>query len=325
MTAKEKKINQTTFRYLIALVFSFVAFSTTPTLAQNKIAVSVNKDIVTSYQITQRSRFLRLTGFKGDSVAEARRQLIKETLQFQEAERVELRINPEAVERAFENLAKGNGARPEQFEAAFRARGVNTDTLKRLIKARITWQNYVVARSRSENAPKKAEAKKDVTSILFNKNSGGGNRRTKEYTIEQYVFILQNADNEQLSQQRLREVEAFRRSHATCTSANQAARNLVTSGVVTKSLGRYTESTLPKEIKDDVLAASDALFTKPKRIQAGIEVMAICQVREIADNSVSAETATSAFDIGKLDTVELQENSKKWLADIEKNAKIRSH
>lgn len=323
-TLKTFKLNLAQCSLLIALSFCFFAFSITPPLAQNKIAVSVNKGVVTSYQITQRARFLRLTGFKGDSVAKAREQLVTEELQLQEAKRVELEIRPTAVEQAFANLAKGNRTTPANFEKALRGRGINPDTLKQFIKARITWQQYVVSRARTEKTIGPKEKLTDVTSILFNKNSGGENRLTKEYTIDQYVFIVSNGTDKKLAQQRLREVEAFRRAHSTCDQASRTALNLTSSGVVKKPLGRFTATTLPEAIKEDILAAGDALFTKPKRQEAGIEVMAICKTREVIDNSVPT-TDPNGLDIGRLDNKELQEKSEKWMADIRETATIRNH
>lgn len=306
--------------FLAALLFSVFVFLSTETIAQTKIEVSVNNGVVTSYQITQRSRFLRLTGFKGDSVAEAKKQLITEELQFQEAKRVDINIRPAAIESAFERLAKGNGATKEQFSQALRQRGVNPDTLKQLIRARITWQQYVIARANTvEDKPKVAT---DITSILFNRNGDGQNRKIKEYTIQQYMFLVSADASKQETQQRLREVEAFRRSHSSCETASENALNLVSSGVVSKSLGRFTSDTLPPKMKDDVNNAGDALFTSPKRRKIGIEIMAICKTREIVDSSATGNL--SVENVGKLDSKELEEKSKEWMAELRDTANIRN-
>ena len=143
-----------------------------------------------------------------------------------------------------------------------------------------------MARARAEgNAQKKSQ---DVTSILFNKNGDGKNRKVKEYTLEQIVFIVKKDATKKQTSQRLREVEAFRRSNSTCQSAKANAVKLASSGVVTKSLGRFTSDTLPSDMKQTIIEAGDALFTKPKRRDIGIELLAICNTREIVDSTANS-------------------------------------
>jgi len=163
---------------LVAIIFSI----NTTASAQTKIAVAVNSGVVTTNQITQRARFLRLTGFKGDSRKEAQRQLVNEELQFQEGKRIKFTVPNNAVNSAFANIAKGNGATPAQFEGALRERSINPATFRRLIRARILWQQIVVARARQQG--RRPQANTDITSILFNRANGGKNRTVKEYTID---------------------------------------------------------------------------------------------------------------------------------------------
>lgn len=290
-----------------------------PSFAQSKIEVAVNNGVITTYQITQRSRFLRLTGFKGDPVEEATRQLIQEELQLQEAQRVGFSLPPNTVTEAYGRLARSNGTTAEIFTRALRERGINPDTLRQLIKARILWQQVVTARARAEG--NRAREAQDVTSILFNRGGDGKNRKVTEYTLEQFIFILKSDVSENEARQRLREVEAFRRSNSTCKSATESAQRLASSGVVTKPLGRFTSDTLPAQIKPDIEEANGALFTKPKRSQPGIEFLAICNTREIVDNSSSGSIN---IDVGRLGSQELEEKSKQWIAELRSRATIRT-
>ena len=131
---------------LAAIVLSFGATAS----AQTRIAVAVNNGVVTTNQIIQRARFLRLTGFKGDTRKEAQRQLVDEELQFQEGKRINFNVPDKAVNDAFANIAKNNKLSPRQFERALGQQGISAATFKRFIKARILWQQIVVARARQE-------------------------------------------------------------------------------------------------------------------------------------------------------------------------------
>lgn len=285
--------------------------------AQGKIAVSVNNGIVTSNQVNQRARFLRLTGFKGDAQAEAQKQLIDEELQFQEGKRVGFNIPGKAVDDAFARVASSNKATPKQFAGALRSRGVNPETFKTFIEAKLLWQQIVLARARAEGNQSKAG--RDITSILFNRDGDGKNVKVKEYTLEQIIFVLKKDASKKAAQQRLREVEAFRRSNKSCEQASESVKKLAANGVIMKPVGRYTSDSLPQGMRREVLDAEGQLFTAPQRGQSGIGIMAICKTREIVDNG-----ATGGFgdNIGTLDSKELEAKSKEWMAEIYDRARI---
>jgi len=299
---------------LVAIVFSI----NTTASAQTKIAVAVNNGVVTTNQITQRARFLRLTGFKGDTRKEAQKQLIDETLQFQEGKRINFSVPDRAVNSAFANIAKGNRATPSQFEGALRQKGVNPSTFKRFIKGRILWQQIVVARARQQGRRPKPDT--DITSILFNKANGGKNRTVKEYTIDQVIFVVRKGASKSVFSQRRREIEAFRNQNKTCKDASAAAIRLASSGVVMRNLGRFTTDTLPDNIRTDVLNANGQLFSSPKQGDAGVGILAICNVRDIVDNSLPKEGLN--VDVGKFDSADLRRKSQKWMKQLRDQAKI---
>ena len=299
---------------LVAIIFSI----NTTANAQTRIAVAVNSGVVTTNQITQRARFLRLTGFKGDTRKEAQKQLVNEELQFQEGKRINFTVPTSAVNSAFANISKGNGLTSSQFESALRQKGVNPSTFRRFIRARILWQQIVVARARQQG--RRPQANTDITSILFNRANGGKNRTVKEYTIDQIIFVVKKGASKSVLSQRRREIEAFRNKNKSCKDASAAALRLASSGVVKRNLGRFTTDTLPDNIRKDVLNANGQLFSAPKQGDSGVGILAICNVRDIVDNSLPKEGLN--VDVGKFDTQELQRNSDKWLKQLRDQAKI---
>lgn len=286
--------------------------------AQTRIAVAVNNGVVTTNQITQRARFLRLTGFKGDTRKEAQKQLVDEELQFQEGKRINFAVPDRAVNDAFANIAKGNRLSPSQFEKALRQQGVSATTFKRFIRARILWQQVVVARSRQEG--RRQQTDKDITSILFNRTNGGKNRKVKEYTVDQIIFVVKKGSSKSVYSQRRREIEAFRSQNKSCKSASAAALRLASNGVIMRKLGRFTTDTLPDNIRKQVLDANGQLFSSPEQGETGVGLLAICNVREIVDNAAPKEGLN--LDVGNFSSDDLQKKSEKWMKELRKNAKI---
>lgn len=301
------------------IILIAVALSANSTAsAQTRIAVAVNNGVVTTNQITQRARFLRLTGFKGDTRKEAQRQLVNEELQFQEAKRINFSIPERTVNDAFANIAKGNKLSPRKFESALRQQGVSPTTFKRFIKARILWQQIVVARSRQQGRNQQTDT--DITSILFNRNNGGKNRKVKEYTVDQIIFVVKKGSSKSVFSQRRRELEAFRNQNKSCNDASAAALRLASNGVIMRKLGRFTTDTLPDNIRKQVIAANGQLFSTPEQGDTGIGILAICNVREIVDNSAPKEGLD--LEVGAFNSDELQKKSDGWMKDLRKNAKI---
>ncbi|MEP1443437.1 MAG: SurA N-terminal domain-containing protein [Hyphomicrobiales bacterium] len=300
------------------LLVAFILCLSATTSAQTKIAVAVNNGVVTTNQITQRARFLRLTGFKGDTRNEAQRQLINEELQFQEGKRINFSVPDKTIDEAFGNIAKGNRLSSRQFEQALKQQGINPSTFKRFIRARILWQQIVIARARQEG--RRPQPEQDITSILFNRDNGGKNRKVKEYTIDQIIFVTKKGSSKSAISQRRRELEAFKNQNKTCKQASEAALRLASSGVIMRKIGRYTTDTLPDDIRKDVLGANGQLFSTPKQGDSGIGVLAICNVREIVDNSAPKEGLN--VEVGKFNSEELQKKAENWMKDLRKQAKI---
>lgn len=301
----------------VSLLSSVTVMFSNKAEAQAEIAATVNNGVVTKLQVTQRARFLKLTGQKGNLQKQALEELIIEELQFQEGRRVELNIRDSFVENAFENIAKRVGANnARHFEQGLRQSGVNPNTLKQRLKAQILWAEFVRARTRIESQPKK---KRDITSILFNRGSDKKNRKLDEYTLERYVFVVKRTASQAVVNQRIREAEAFRSQHSSCAGASSQAKQL--NGVVVTKIGRFTEDTLPAQLRDEVLDASVGTFTKPKRGELGIGVLAVCEKREIVDNSAAQNTFEAGQ--GQLSTEELQKNSEVWLKELQERSTIR--
>jgi len=87
-----------------------------------------------------------------------------------------------------------------------------------------------------------------------------------------------------------------------------------------RNLGRFTTDTLPDNIRKDVLSANGQLFSSPKQGDSGVGILAICNVRDVADNSLPKEGLN--VDVGKFDTKDLQNKSDKWLKQLRDQAKI---
>ncbi|MBV7409507.1 peptidylprolyl isomerase [Maritimibacter sp. DP1N21-5] len=125
-----------------------VATMSTPLFAQGQYApvIKVNDDMITAYELSQRTAFLTLLRAPGDVRELAREQLINEKLQLAEAERLGVAVTEEQIaEGMLEFAARGN-LDIEQMTEFLAQAGISFETFRDFTRAGILWRE--VARTR---------------------------------------------------------------------------------------------------------------------------------------------------------------------------------
>lgn len=128
---------------VLALLIGVTAASTA--VAQNQFSpvIRVGNDVITLYQVTQRTRFLALLGAPGDPRDVARQQLINEAIQLQAASDAGLTPSPEAITAGLEEFAGRANLTAEQFLIALSQNGVDGQTFRDFVTAGVAWRSYV--------------------------------------------------------------------------------------------------------------------------------------------------------------------------------------
>ncbi|MCR9125183.1 MAG: peptidylprolyl isomerase [Rhodobacteraceae bacterium] len=109
-------------------------------------AITVNEDVITTYELEQRTMFLRLLRAPGDASEEARKALIEDRLKQQVIESVDLKASPEQIETGMDEFAARANLGREAFIAALREGGVDAETFRDFVAVGIGWREYVRAR-----------------------------------------------------------------------------------------------------------------------------------------------------------------------------------
>ena len=115
-----------------------------------RISAVVNEDVVSAYDIQQRLNYVVLIAGIDRAEAESRGlvdqirdQLINERLQVQEAERLGIDPDHEAVEAQVNLIAQAFNTDIEDFELRLRGAGVDPQTLHDQVRAEISWTNVI--------------------------------------------------------------------------------------------------------------------------------------------------------------------------------------
>lgn len=144
------RFNRLTMRILFGFCLGAVFVTGNPDQARAqaslKIAAVVNDEAISEMDVYSRAKLMMVSSGAQDSpetrqrmVKRALEDLIDESLQLQEAKRLELEIPDDEVQQAFAGIAQQNGMTGEQFEQALQQSGVGAETLKRQIRSKLAW------------------------------------------------------------------------------------------------------------------------------------------------------------------------------------------
>jgi len=251
------------------------------------IKVVVNGEPVTTTEIAERARLLRLTNhMSGASVDRmAMEELVDERLKVQEAKRVGVEVSDAQVEQAFAGIAAHLKISPAQLAQGLASQGVSAANLKARIRTQILWQQLVVSRFNrtvniSDSQIVDALSKKQNEPATGGKNKAAakpeGEGTTAEYTLQQVILAV---SKERSPEARMREAEALRAKVTSCDGLVDLVKAIPESMV--KPLGKRTEDEMPEVFRGLLADVPVGHLSKPNRTQLGIEMAAVCEKREL--------------------------------------------
>ena len=280
--------------------------------AASEVAVVVNGQPVTTYQIRQRAAFLKLRREGGNLTSKATDELIDETLKMQEARRRGIKIPDQAVDEAFANFAKQNKLTTAQLTEVLSRAGFSAQGFKDYIRAQMSWGQAVQASLRRNETVSEQEA---VQRMLA---QGGKKPTTTEYTLEQVIFVVPQSERGAKLSLRKREAEGMRGRLRSCPDAYDIAKQL--RDVTVRDLGRVAAPELPALWKDAIESTSVGKTTPVKETDRGAEFIMVCNSREVSDD-MSAAMVFRSRDLAELGKGESGPD-KELLEKLKKNAKI---
>jgi len=283
-----------------------------PATAQTKIRVVVNDTAITSYDINQRAKLLRLTERLGGAASrrKAQQELVEEVLKLAEAERLRSTVGDGEVNDAYASIARNVKMSPKQLSNALRQNGVNPSTLKDRLRAQLSWSRVVRRRFQAQVNVNES----DVIAAL-KKSKDLDKEKSIEYQLRQVIVVVPKKSSSGFKSKRKREAQALRKRFTSCPEGVEIARGL--SEVVVKNIGRRLETELPDGLRDDIEKTSVGRLTAPQTTGNGYEMIAVCEKREIASD-VAARTELE----NELRAKEGEQLSRRYLSELRRRAVI---
>jgi peptidyl-prolyl cis-trans isomerase SurA len=280
-----------------------------PAVASNAIRVLVNDEPITTYDVQQRTRMLKVFTGGREGENSAIEQLIDEKLMLQEATLRNVEVSDAEVDAEFANRARAAKLSAAQFTQAMRQAGFDPQTFKNFLRANMAWQQIVRMRFRATVDI----TDQDVARALTGRESSDeGQRTATEYLLQQIIFIVSSGTS---AAHQTRQAEAFRRNFQSCDQSLEQARGMT--GVVVKPPVRREDTQIGANKRAELAALDVGGVTKPETVEEGIQIVAVC-----AKNEIAGQTETEVEVRQEISDERGQLLARRYLRDLRSDAVI---
>lgn len=290
-----------------ALAAAIFVLASPGAFAQN-VAVIVNGDPITEFDIDQRTRFLKLTNPKPATRSQVLNELIDEKLKVREGKRWGLEISDSDIDSAYAGMGERMHKNAAELTQDLQKAGVEPTTLKSRIRADIVWQQLVRGRFSASLQP----SDKDVE-LALPKNAE--NPETTEYTIRPILLLVPPGSPPTAYESRRKDAESLRARFKSCEEGLPAARAI--DGAVVREQVVRNSADLQAELRKVLAAIPVGQLSAPETTKLGVELFAICSKRESKSDSAEKRKAREA-----IFTKRFEEQSKQYLRRLRREALI---
>jgi peptidyl-prolyl cis-trans isomerase SurA len=280
-----------------------------------QVVLIVNGDVITDYDIEQRSKFITLSTHKPAPRQDVIQDLIDEKLKVQVGKRYKIEISDNDVDASYADMSKRMRLSADQLTQTLAQGGVDARTLKSRIRADLTWQYIIRGRYQSSlqiseksvlaeiETRKKDDAKKDDADQVGH-----------DYTLRPILFVVPRG-NQELATERLHDAEALRARFTACDTGlafARALRDVALREPITKNSSELVPAL--REILDKTEVGH---LTPPETTAQGVELFALCEKKE-----TKAETPEKREARDKIFSEQFQSKAKRFLQDLRRQAMI---
>ena len=276
------------------------------------VAVMVNGEPITNYDIDQRSKLNFLTTHKAAVRQQVVDELIDEKVKIKEGKKFGVDPTASDIDQSFAAMSSRMRTTPEALAKSLESQGVRPETLKARMKAEMVWTSLV--RGRYKESLQVGE--KDVAAAVQVK--GGEDKKETEsfeYQMRPIVLIVPRGSAQSAVEARVKEAEALRSRVQTCDDANaffKSMQNAAIRETVTK-----TSADIPAVLREVLDKTTIGHLTAPEVTKQGVEMVALC-----ARKPTTVDTPMKKEIREKMYAEKYEAKSKSYLQEVRKAAMI---
>ena len=276
------------------------------------VAVMVNGEPITNYDIDQRSKLNFLTTHKAAARQQVVDELIDEKVKIKEGKKFGVDPTASDIDQSFAAMSSRMRTTPEALAKSLEGQGVRAETLKARMKAEMVWTSLV--RGRYKESLQVGE--KDVAAAVQVK--GGEDKKETEsfeYQMRPIVLVVPRGSAHSAIEARVKEAEALRSRVQTCDEANaffKSMQNAAIREIVTK-----TSADIPAVLREVLDKTTIGHLTAPEVTKQGVEMVALC-----GRKPTTVDTPMKKEIREKMYAEKYEAKSKSYLQEVRKAAMI---
>jgi peptidyl-prolyl cis-trans isomerase SurA len=282
-----------------------------PAQAQT-VAVMVNGEPITDFDIEQRSKLDFVSAHKQPSRQDVINELIDEKVKIKEAKKFGVDPGASDIDQAFAQMSQRMRITPEQLTKSLEAQGIRAETLKQKIKTDMVWGSLVRGRYKE----RLQVGEKDVAEKV--KAEGGDDAQQAdafEYRMQPVVLIVPRGSTPSAIELRQKDAETLRARVETCEQANQYFKSMPNAAI--REMVIRTSADIPPNLRKVLDDTPVGHLTPPEVTKQGIEMVALC-----ARKPTTIDTPKRKEMREKMYAQKYEATSKAYLDEIRKGAMI---
>jgi peptidyl-prolyl cis-trans isomerase SurA len=281
-----------------------------PVRAQT-VAVMVNGEPITDYDIEQRSKLNFLTTHQQTSRQDVINELIDEKVKIREAKKFGVDPGSSDIDQSYAAMGSRMRLSADQLTKTLENQGIRSETLRSRVKADMVWGSLVRGRYKE----RLQVGEKDVAAAV--KADGGGPDQTDafEYKMQPVVLIVPQGSGPTTVQARQKEAEALRARVQSCDEANTYFKSMQNAAIREPVV--KTSADIPQVLRKLLDDTPIGHLTPPEITKQGVEMVALC-----ARKPTTIDTPKKREIRDKMFVQKYEATSKAYLQEIRKAAMI---
>ncbi|MDF0519613.1 SurA N-terminal domain-containing protein [Bradyrhizobium yuanmingense] len=258
------------FRFLLAIAAGLMlAALPSPSRAQN-IAVMVNGDPITDFDIEQRIKLDQLSTQKTPSRQEVINVLIDDKVKIKEGKKYGVDPSVSDINQSYDSTAQRMRVTPDQLTKMLESKGIRPETLKSRMRAEMVWGSLVRGRFKE----KLLVGERDVAQAVQAQTGEKLQVEGTEYKMQPIVLIVPRGSSAAFLETRKKEAESYRARVGSCEEANSLFRS--TPNATIRDTVTKTTAELPEPLRKVLDDTPIGRLTAPEMTKNGIEMVVLC-------------------------------------------------
>jgi peptidyl-prolyl cis-trans isomerase SurA len=276
------------------------------------VAVMVNGEPITDYDIDQRTKLNFMTMHKKSERKEIIDELIDEKVKIKEAKKFGVDPGASDIDEAYAQMGQRMHITPAQLNDSLEKQGVRPETLKARIRADMVWGSLVRGRYRE----KLQVGEKDVNEAV-KADGGEGQQQAEafEYKLQPLVLIVPKGSAPSAIELRHKDAESLRARIESCEQAAQYFRAMANAAV--RDPITRTSADIPANLRKLLDDTPVGHLTPPEVTKQGIEMVALCSRKPTTIDSPKKKEMRDKMYLKKY-----EQTSNAYLAEIRKAAMV---